>query len=158
MRGLGRLTCAGATLLACAAACAAAEDRPPAVRIAKMTVDGRTGSLGDIYPPGRGNIEIEYALVDPAERVQFRYRLEGFDRAWIDAGDRRRAYYTGVPAGRYRFVVEAGRDGAWTGTTAAASIHLRPPFYRTLPFYVMAVAAVLTVIIGAWALSERRHP
>jgi hypothetical protein len=155
MRGLGRL--ASAIAAAVFGGLAAAEDSGPAVRIVTLTVDGRTLPPGATHPPGRGDLAIEYASAAAAEGVRFRYKLEGFDRGWIDAGERRRAYYTGVPGGSYRFVVEAGRDGTWTGTIAAASIHLRPPFYRTRPFYVMAAAAVLTLIIAAWALSERRQ-
>jgi hypothetical protein len=142
--------CVGAALLS-------ADDRAPAVRIVSVTVDGRTGQPGTAHPPGRGNIEIVYALVEPAEGVRFRYKLEGFDAGWIDAGDRRRVYYTGLPGGRYRFVVETGRNGVWSGATAGTSIHLRPPFYRTRPFYVIAAAAALTLIVAAWALSDRQR-
>jgi len=81
--------------------------------------------------------------------------VEGFDAGWIDAGDRRRAYYTHLPGGQYRFVVETGRNGVWSGATAGGSILLRPPFYRTPLFLLLGIAVLLTVIV-AWGLSERR--
>ena len=41
------------------------------------------------------------------ERVRYRYLLEGFNKQWIDAGDRHDAFYTNIPPGTYRFRVQA---------------------------------------------------
>ena len=76
-----------------------------------ITIDGkRVDSRATVKaPPGRGEIEVQYAglsLVDP-QRVRFKYELEGFDRSWVDAGTRRVAYYTNIPPGRYVFRVAA---------------------------------------------------
>ena len=72
---------------------------------------------GDIrVPPGHGELEFHYtalSFADPA-RVRFKYRLEGFDRDWVDAGRRREAHYTNLPAGSYQFqVVAQNNDGVW---------------------------------------------
>jgi len=132
-----------------------ADDRgAPAPRVVTITVDGRAGGPQTIFPPGRGDVVIEYDA-EAHEGLQFRYKLEGFDAGWVDAGDRRRAYYTHLPGGQYRFVVETGRNGAWSGATAGASIVLRPPFHRTPLFLFLCVAVVLTMIVTAWALSDR---
>ena len=55
-------------------------------------------------PPGPGNLEFSYTAIDlrSGSGVKFRYRLEGFDRDWVEAGSRRVAYYTNLPPGRYR--------------------------------------------------------
>ena len=60
-------------------------------------------------PPGRGKLEVSYTSSTFArpEGVGFRYRLLGFDQDWIDAGQRRVAYYTNLPPGRYTFSVKA---------------------------------------------------
>src|SRR5439155_15645018 len=69
--------------------------------------------------------------------VRFRYRLEGFDRDWIDAGPRRVAYYTNIPAGSYRFrVIAANEDGVWNADGAGFDFSLRAHFYRTPAFWV----------------------
>ena len=39
--------------------------------------------------------------------LRFEYRLDGFDADWVDAGERRSAFYTNLPAGEYRFRVRA---------------------------------------------------
>jgi hypothetical protein len=64
------------------------------------------------------------------KRLRFRYRLDGFDAGWHDAGTQRAAQYTNLAPGDYRFVVEAGIDGAW-GKPGAIAITLRPRFYQT---------------------------
>jgi hypothetical protein len=48
------------------------------------------------------------------ERVRFKYRLEGYDHDWVDAGTRRAAFYTGLSPGKYRFhVIASNDDGVW---------------------------------------------
>ncbi|MCX6922866.1 MAG: triple tyrosine motif-containing protein, partial [Verrucomicrobia bacterium] len=55
----------------------------------------------------------------------FRYKLEGLDAAWVEAGPRRVAYYGHVPAGRYRFRVMAGsRAGGWQEATNPLRLEL----------------------------------
>src|SRR5262249_25778360 len=73
-------------------------------------------------PPSNGQIEFHYAalsFLDPS-RVLFRYKLEGFDRTWVDAGTRRVAYYTNIPPGRYQFrVVACNDDRIWNESGSA---------------------------------------
>src|SRR5690606_34669284 len=90
---------------------------PPAVTVEEMVVNGRrhaTGTPGTL-PPGSNNVRFSYAtagLYAPA-RIGFRYKLEGLDRNWIDAGSRRDAFYANLPAGDFRFRVAACMpDGA----------------------------------------------
>ncbi len=78
-----------------------------------------TGGKALALPPGERRITVQYAglsFVAP-QKVRYRYRLEGFDKDWVDAGDRREAFYTNVPPGRYRFeVLSANNDGVWSTT------------------------------------------
>lgn len=98
--------------------------------------------------PGQQALEIRYtglSLVN-SERIRFRYRLNGLDDDWIDAGTRRAAYYAHVPPGRYAFsVAAAGSDGAWTSGAASIPIEVVPPFWRTWWFLT------LTVVTGVGA-------
>ncbi|MBS3896911.1 ligand-binding sensor domain-containing diguanylate cyclase [Silanimonas sp.] len=53
------------------------------------------------------DLRIDYTALyfrNPAA-LRFEYRLEGFDRDWIDAGVRRSAFYTNLPPGDFRFRV-----------------------------------------------------
>ncbi|MDX2032599.1 MAG: two-component regulator propeller domain-containing protein [Blastocatellia bacterium] len=132
--------------------------QPPAVVIEQVVVDEQPLSLAapvDV-PPGKARIEFYYAglsFAAPA-KVAFKYRLEGFDPDWIDAGTRRVASYTNVPAGSYRFRVQASNnDGVWNLAGAALDLRLRPHFYRTWWFYGLCL---LTLALGGWGWYRAR--
>ena len=91
------------------------------------------------------------------QKVRFRYRLEGFDRDWVDAGTRRAAYYTNLPPGKYRFrVLACNNDGVWNETGASLDFRLKPHFYQTIWFYVALILglALLTYAIYRWRLRQ----
>jgi len=98
--------------------------------------------------PGQSALEIHYtglSLVD-SEQVRFKYRLEGLDDRWNDAGTRRFAYYSYLAPGHYSFqVVAANRDGLWSDKPAIIRIVVLPPFYRTWWFagLIISTAAAL---------------
>src|SRR6185503_10513356 len=109
-------------------------------------------------PPGGGGLELRYtatSLLVP-ERVQFRYRLENYDKAWVEAGTRRVAYYTRVPGGRYRFhVLAANNDGLWNERGAVLRFRLGLHFYQAWWFYVLSGLAVVAAVLGAVRLRVR---
>jgi signal transduction histidine kinase/ligand-binding sensor domain-containing protein len=95
-------------------------------------------------------LQIDYtagSLTVP-ERVGLRYRLEGSDRDWQDAGQRREAYYTNLRPGRYTFrVVASNSEGVWNTSDASVRFTIRPAFYQTTWFY--ALCALLCVALLA---------
>ena len=95
-------------------------------------------------PPGGGELEFHFSAPNlrAADRIHFQYRLKGFDTAWVHAGQRRAAYYTNIPPGRYRFeVVATNEDGTWSTITASLPLLLKPHFYQTLFFYALCAFA-----------------
>src|SRR6185295_12559306 len=91
-------------------------------------------------------VEIHYAALSymSPEKVRFKYLLEGVDKEWIDAGERRFAYYANLPPGKYKFRVIAGLvDGPWNESGASFNFYLQPRFYQTSIFVGLIVAAVL---------------
>ena len=133
---------------------------PPPVHIERIFVDGRAVPVTDSVnvPPSGGRLELHYtatSLLVP-ERVRFRYRLEGYDKDWVEAGTRRVAYYTQVPGGHYRFHVRAANnDGVWNESGAALSFRLGLHFYETWWFYVLSGLAVLAAVLGGVRLRVR---
>ncbi len=106
-------------------------------------------------PPGTRNLEISYTGLqyDNPQGITFRYRLLGFDEDWIDAGSRRIAYYTHLPAGKFTFqVLAANGDGVWSSAPAEISLQLLPHFYETGLFKGL-VATVFLLMLGSiiWA-------
>ncbi len=132
--------------------------RPPPVVIESVLVDGMPQPPGREIgvPAGQGNLEIHFtalSLLAPS-KVRFRYRLEGFDRDWVDSGGRRFAAYTNIPPGSYRFRVAAcNNDGLWNETGASASFVLQPRFYQTVSF--KALVALDVLLAAFWILRIR---
>lgn len=124
---------------------------PNSVVIEDMFVNGQSQSLEarEPLPPGQNNLEFHYtalSFVSPA-RIAFRYRLEGFDRDWIDAGSRREAFYTNLPPGDYRFrVVAEGLDGTAEAANPLAFTVL-PHLYQRKWFIPLCVLAAGLVVL-----------
>ena len=67
-------------------------------------------------PPHPRDLQIDYTspTFSIPQRVKFRYRLDGYDHDWHDAGTRRQAFYTDLPPGKYSFrVIASNSDGVW---------------------------------------------
>ena len=134
--------------------------RPPTVRIDEAMVDGRAVSRGKIalLPPGPGNLAFRFSaitLLEPHKSLH-RYRLEGFDKAWVDAGSRRVAYYTNIPPGHYRFrVIGSNADGVWSRQGDVVEFRLAPHFYDTAWFYAGLGALFLGAIAAAYRVRVR---
>lgn len=114
-----------------------AERRPPAVELTYR------------YPA----VSFEIAALDFAspDKNRVRYKLEGFDQDWVDAGRYRRAVYTNLPAGSYRFLAQASNnDGIWNERGATVDVRVRPAPWLSLPalgFYLAVVFGVISVYL-----------
>jgi Y_Y_Y domain len=95
---------------------------PPPVHIEQITADRKVYwvNLSGIpasklrLPALSHDLQLDYtalSLVAP-EKVRFRYKLEGRDRDWVDAGNRRQAFYNDLPPRNYRFRVAASNNSA----------------------------------------------
>ena len=128
---------------------------PPPVVVEDARVDGVgiTQSGPNRLHPGRGDLEIRFAALtySAPERVQFRYRLEGFDTSWRQADGRSRttASYTNLPPGHYKFVaIAANNDGVWNSTGISVSFDLAPHYYQTRWFTALCILlAVMAVVV-----------
>jgi len=116
-----------------------------------------------VVPPGDGAVEINYTALSFAasHRIEFRYRLVGYDKEWMQVGTRRTAYYTSVPAGFYRFEVQAfDRDGTPFGSPASYKFRLRPHIYEEL-WFKLSIALIVTLLGSLIAVhvaaSLKRH-
>ena len=130
----------------------------PPVHITSVSAGGRTfDAAGDlILPAGTRDLQIAYTAPSftMPERVRFRYKLEGVDDDWRDAGPRRTAYYTRLGPGRYRFVVSAANeDGVWNPAGAALDVTIAPTFVQSAPFKALCAALLA---LGAWLLYRLR--
>ena len=117
------------------------ESRPmPPVRIETVTADSRTlDPTPDLQlAPRTSHVQIAFSvltLTDPA-RVRFRYRLDDYDRDWVDAGAARQAWYTNLPpdtTGSASWPTAATASGATrapSGTSASSRFSIRRSGFR----------------------------
>jgi ligand-binding sensor domain-containing protein/signal transduction histidine kinase len=120
----------------------------PPTAIEKVVIDGNAFSprTNIEAPPGGGKLEFQFTALSfvAPKKVRFKYKLEGFDENWIDAGTSRTATYTNIAPGKYRFrVIACNNDGLWNETGASFGFYLRPHFYQTYWFYTSIVVGVL---------------
>jgi signal transduction histidine kinase/ligand-binding sensor domain-containing protein len=142
-----------------------ANTQPPPVMIEAMRVnnqpvpydvwDAATGTSQSPIRilPGQDNFEIEYTALSfiNSENLRFRYRMEGADQDWVEAGTRRTAYFSHLTPGDYTFrVIAANADGVWNTTGASVRVRIVPPFWSTWWFVTLVVLAAAAVISGMW--------
>ena len=112
--------------------------------------------------PHPRDLQIDYtspAFLIP-QRVRFRYRLDGYDRDWHDAGTRRQAYYTDLPPGKFTFrVIACNSDGIWDDTPARLDFSVTPAYYQTNWFRALCAVFFLALLWAAyqWRVRQLRH-
>jgi ligand-binding sensor domain-containing protein/signal transduction histidine kinase len=109
-------------------------------------------------PALTSRLQIDYtglSLTTPA-KVRFRYRLEGFDSNWVEAGTRRQAFYTNLPPGTYRFRVVATEDDVWHESGGGWEFSIQPTVWQTRWFFAACVVVAAASVWGAWQLRVRQ--
>ena len=136
-------------------------DAAPPVRIEGVAVDDRpvvpSGTVQ--LRAGVSRVRFDYTAVEllSASQLTFRYRLDGFDKDWVDAGRLRQAVYTNLPPGQYQFRVAASNGGSpWGEVSLDAPIRVLPAFYQTSWFFGGCLAVGALVLWGAWHARVRR--
>ncbi len=137
---------------------------PPPVRIEELLFDGRPvipaadARLPEL-PAGTQRIDFRYTALSfsAPEANRFRCRLEGYEKAWREAGAERAAHYTNLAPGTYTFRVQAANpDGIWNETGASLGFRLQPFFYQTGWFWTLSGASGLG-LGWVWLLRHKRH-
>jgi len=108
--------------------------------------------------PGGGDLEVQFTSPDfvAPERLRFRYRLSGSDTDWIEAGDRRQAFYTKLPPGPYLFEVQAAdQTHGWSASTARLQIALTPHYWQTNWFRALCILVFLFAGIAVYWIRVR---
>ncbi len=133
----------------------------PPVVIESVTIDDQTFRPDEVHEvsPGHARFVFEYAGLSFAapQKVRYRYKLEGLDKEWIEAGTQRVASYTNIRPGTYNFrVVARNNDGFWNESGAVMTFHLTPHFYQTVWFYAAALLllACAAYWIYRWRVAE----
>jgi signal transduction histidine kinase len=138
---------------------------PPPVQIEQFVADRKTydaipaGSGSLRLPPLIRDLQIDYtalSLVAP-EKILFRYKLEGRDRDWQEAGNRRQVFYNDLGPGTYRFrVMACNNNGVWNETGTYVDFYIAPAYYQTAWFQVGVVILFLLMLGALYQLRLRQ--
>lgn len=131
---------------------------PPPIHIEQIIADRKSYPAAGVVrlPALTRDLEIDYTALSFAapQKVLFRYRLEGRDDSWQEAGTRREAFYNDLRPGTYRFRVTACNNaGIWNEQGAALVLVIAPAFYQTARFPALAAFALLSLL---WGFYRRR--
>jgi ligand-binding sensor domain-containing protein len=105
------------------------------------------------------NLDINYTALSfvVPQKVRFRYRLEGRDASWQEAGIRRQAFYTDLPPGSYRFrVMACNNDGVWNEAGAQLAFTIPPSFAQSIWFKAICLFGFLGVVYSTYHLRVRQ--
>ena len=138
---------------------------PPPVHIEQIIADRKahdaalSGNGLMRLPPLVHDLEINYtalSLVAP-EKVLFRYKLDGVDHDWQDAGNRRQAFYTDLSPRKYTFrVMACNNSGVWNEAGTSLNFVVIPAYYQTLWFRSLCVLVFLALVAGMYRLRVRQ--
>jgi signal transduction histidine kinase/ligand-binding sensor domain-containing protein len=126
----------------------------PPVAITRVLVANQPVPLSDLVEirSGPTALEVQYAaltFVRP-ESTRFRFRMEGLNDAWTEAGAERSARFAQLPYGNFRFrVIAANRDGVWNTDGMAFDVRVVPPFWRRPWFLSLMIVAAAVAGVGA---------
>ncbi len=133
---------------------------PVQVLIRNVLVDGESlkpGKESIALRAGSREVAFEYAplLLSSQSNVRFRYKLDGLDTSWVYAGPARTASYTNLPAGHYRFMLQA-LDGGQVTAEADLPVEKQPFLWQTKWFAAVVVLVLGGAAAGLYRLRIRR--
>ena len=134
---------------------------PPPLRIQTVLADGlAVATAGPIVlAPGNHRLEVDFAPIrlGSQEGLRFTYLLDGFEKNWSPATQRRAAEYTNLPAGNYCFRVRTFEfSSPDRASEASIQIVQRQFFYRTWWFMAACVALIALLIYGVYQYRVRQ--
>ena len=134
---------------------------PHSVRVDRVTVDGTAffPQSHSVLPARTRRLDIDYsaATLNSSLRTRFRFRLDGYDKDWVDVGGSRRASYTNLSSRSYQLRIVAFNAGsAQVESTTAWEFSLPPVFYATPQFYI-ASGVTVCLITWVWWIRHLAH-
>ena len=137
---------------------------PPPVMIERVSFTDRSGSnhvclkpLLDplVIPAGSSELGFDFAALSltAPEKVIFKYQLEGANDRWVPVGNHRELHFRVLPPGSYKLhLAAANNDGVWNETGATLAFNVRPFFWQTFWFRLLASI----VVVGGGGFAVRR--
>ena len=148
--------------------------RPLKVEIRSLTVTNKNDSLiyggfGEIGIPGSFSykpsfesiwktIRFNYSsiLFGQQSRLEYSYRLKGFENGWSPWSDKTEKEYTNLPEGKYVFEVKARNNLGNESSITSYSFTVLPPWYRTSWAYALYIILVAGLFVLMYQIQKRK--
>jgi len=107
---------------------------------------------------GQSVITFEFASLNytVAEKKQYAYMLEGFDKGWNEIGINRTATYTNLDPGNYVFKVKGlNNEGDWSTRTVSVNLTIKPPYWKTWWFKMLCVLVIAAIVVVIFRIRMR---
>lgn len=131
--------------------------------ITGVSVDGVPRRVSELGAPrvegieieaGRSRLEIEFLALSfaPGESLQYQVKMEGFDSDWSRSKGERSVVYANLPAGRYRFLVQAVTEEDLAASVVPAEVLIvsRPPIWRRLWFVALLTLGLIGGVVALY--------
>lgn len=127
----------------------------PRAFVESVAADGHVTDAANPLRLAKGTRDVRFDYTAFAyshpDRLQFRYRLSGYETDWVEAGPRRQAFYTNLRPARYRFEVQAANEtGLWSEGSGSVEVEIDPTFMQTGLFLALCAAAVALLLAGLY--------
>ena len=133
----------------------------PIVRITHLKINLKDHQVSDTlelsYKENSLNIEYSAVCLTNPDAVQYSVKLENYDDAWRPATKQAFEIYSNLSPGKYIFkVIACNNSGLWTEKPVEIYINIKPPFWKTIWFYLLSIFVGATLIFGYIKIRERK--
>ncbi len=134
----------------------------PQIKINQLLIDNVNVDIHQAkikISPNQRRYVFDYSALSllASEKVRFKYKLEGFDDEWSEAGSIREAIYTNLPAGTYTFrVIGCNNDGVWNNVGDSIVLVKEPHILETWwAISLMGLLTIMLVVLGVrWRIYQ----
>ncbi len=98
------------------------------------------------YDDKKFEFEFQAINYNNNRRCKFAYKLDGYDKTWIEVKSSQKATYTNIPSGNYTFMVKGSNEhGFWGNNIKSINLSIKPPFWELI--WVKAISLLLMILI-----------
>lgn len=108
-----------------------------------------TDSITLSYKQNMFAIEYNAMIFSNQRKVNYAYKLEGFNKEWVEVGNEHKAIFTNLDPGVYTFRVKAtNADRIWGNEEAVLTITIVPPYWKTLWFNAIVFLSSISIVFA----------
>lgn len=125
---------------------------PPKINLLSVLIGDKEYSVEEAIDLPYSNYRVHFSFIGISfknpDKVKYRYRLKGYDEVYSDLSSEPTATYGRLADGEYEFeVIACTEDGVCSESSASIQITIARPFWKTVWFWLLVLAAVFGAVI-----------